>query len=694
MIWDANTACLSESDVREMRTNTASSVSRIGILAFTLAVATPLVFAGPSVTNVTASQRDGTRLADISYDLEHSEDLESTITVEATTDEVNWSALSSVSGDVGSSIGVGVGKAIVWEGGSEWPAELFPQVKIRVTADDGQGVGPAPEGFSLIPAGTFTMGSPSGELGRDSDETQHQVTLMKAFYIAKMEVTWNEWTSVRDWAATHGYDDLSIGVNGKNGDISGTHPVTTVSWWDGIKWCNARSEMEGLTPVYYISASFGSENIMRSDASMPYPDWNANGYRLPTEAEWEYACRAGTSGPYAGENLDSLGWYSGNGGSNTHLVGGKPANVWDLHDMHGNVWEWCWDWYENYSGDSTNPTGPNSGTQRVMRGGAWGSSAGDCRSASRNRENPSDPDVLLGFRVARNSSPVPEGFSLIPAGTFTMGSPAGELGRSSNETEHQVTLTKAFYMATTEVTNGQMAEVLNWALNQGLLNASSSTVSNAEGDPEELLDLDDSDCQISYSGGTFVVDSGKSEYPCLEVSWYGSLAYCHYLTRKVGGLSQAVDLSDWSIDILKAGYRLPTEAEWEYACRAGTTTAFYTGGITYTGTSPVDPNLDAAGWYGGNSGSTHVVGGKQANAWGLQDMHGNVWEWCWDWYQSDLGSGSATDPMGPNSGSYRVVRGGGWDYLALFCRSAYRFRFNPALTYGHMGFRVARSSNP
>ena len=137
-------------------------------------------------------------------------------------------------------------------------------------------------------------------------------------------------------------------------------------------------------------------------------------------------------------------------------------------------------------------------------------------------------------------------------------------------------------------------------------------------------------------------------------------------------------------------YRLPTEAEWEYAARAGSTTAFANGGITERDCGH-DPKLDAIGWYCGNANDkTHPVAKKQANAWGLYDIHGNVWEWCQDWY-GDYPSGNVTDPRGPSSGSLRVSRGGGWDYLAERCRSAYRVRGHPGSRFYGLGFRLART---
>ncbi len=300
-----------------------------------------------------------------------------------------------------------------WIGSKNGDAETVSENSVRYVVPPL----PIPSGFVSIPAGAFNMGSPLGEPGRDSDETLHEVTLTNGFHMSESEVTWAEWMDVRDWAVTHGYDDLSSGRNGRNGDESGTHPVTEVSWWNAIKWCNARSEMEGRTPVYYTSANFGSENLLRVGTSTPFADWSANGYRLPTEAEWEFACRAESSTAfYTGvitntellpldPNLNAAGWYGGNSESKTHAVGGKQANAWGLRDMHGNVREWCWDWYGAYGGDATDPKGESSGAARVFRGGSWGGSAGDCRSANRDGFSPAPATDNYGFRAVLNSNP-------------------------------------------------------------------------------------------------------------------------------------------------------------------------------------------------------------------------------------------------------------------------------------------------
>jgi len=258
-----------------------------------------------------------------------------------------------------------------------------------------------PSGFVFLnafPPATFTMGSPSSEPGRDSDETQHQVTLTRSFYVSQYEVTQSEWESVMGW---------------NESDFRGSsRPVERVTWYDAVSYCNKRSQAEGLTPAYTITgASYSGNHIVSATVS-----WNqsAAGYRLLTEAEWEYACRAGTQTAFCNggitniycdpvdPNLNQVGWYCGNAGSTTHDVGGKSPNGWGLYDIHGNVWEWCWDWYGSYGGTVTDPTGPGSGSNRVKRGGSWNYVAQNCRSANRYDYTPDDRGNYLGFRLARN----------------------------------------------------------------------------------------------------------------------------------------------------------------------------------------------------------------------------------------------------------------------------------------------------
>jgi formylglycine-generating enzyme required for sulfatase activity len=227
-----------------------------------------------------------------------------------------------------------------------------------------------------IQGGTFMMGSPSSEVGHDDDEVQHQVTV-SSFYMGKYEVTQKEYQAL-------------MGTNPSN--FKGDNlPVESVTWYDAVNYCNARSRSEGLAPAYTVSGI---------DVT-----WNrsANGYRLPTEAEWEYACRAGTTTPYSsGSSVDVAGWYISNSGNTNHPVGAKQANGWGLYDMHGNVYEWCWDWYGYYPGGAqNNPGGAVSGASRVNRGGSWISYGRYLRSAFRIDYGPGIRYSDLGFRLVR-----------------------------------------------------------------------------------------------------------------------------------------------------------------------------------------------------------------------------------------------------------------------------------------------------
>jgi formylglycine-generating enzyme required for sulfatase activity len=216
--------------------------------------------------------------------------------------------------------------------------------------------------FSYIPAGTFTMGSPESESGRSSHEKQVEVTLTNSFWLAQTEITQGQWQAVMGSSPTnfHGNDQL---------------PVENVSWNEATAF------------------------IAKLNASNILPDgWR---FTLPTEAQWEYACRAGNTGPYYGSDLNEIGWHDGNSGRKSHEVGGKKANAWGLYDMHGNVWEWCLDTCDNAAKHEggTNPVG-SLGSFRAYRGGSWFNSAIHCRAAIRYFSGPNYCNDIIGLRLA------------------------------------------------------------------------------------------------------------------------------------------------------------------------------------------------------------------------------------------------------------------------------------------------------
>ncbi len=258
---------------------------------------------------------------------------------------------------------------------------------------------------------------------------------------------------------------------------------------------------------------------------------------------------------------------------------------------------------------------------------------------------------------------------LIPAGEFMMGSPESEKGHDEDEGPfHRIKITKPYYLGIHEITQGQWEKLMGTTPWRDKLYA-----------------------------------KPNSTHAVSDVCWYAAVEFCVKLSEKEGlrpcyRISSIKLKDDGTIDSAKlevlssgTGYRLPTEAQWEYACRAGTKTRFSFGDD--------ESQLGDYAWWGGlvvgngncvNEKYPHSVGQKKANAFGLYDMHGNVWEWCADWYDEDYyGKSPAVDPEGPSSGSSRVGRGGGWDYGARYCRSAYRSIFSPGYRDYFLGFRVA-----
>ena len=412
--------------------------------------------------------------------------------------------------------------------------------------------------------------------------------------------------------------------------------------------------------------------------------------QLPTEAQWEYSCRAGTTGVYAGD-LDEMAWYSNNSDNKTHPVRTKKPNAWGLYDMHGNVWEWCQDVKTDFTSESvTDPTGAARGKSHVVRGGSWKDGHGSCRSANRSSvlyKNSigfrlasmadlkslktkdikfvaefEDKDNNAGKRMTKVVDGVEFAFRWCPRGTFIMG--MADVDKSwRDDSQHQVILTKGFWMLETEVTVGMFkAFVIDTGYDI------EKDDSNDEYRPKHRRhSYREGDSEISWLNPGFSQDD---KHPVTCVSWDDAVAFCKWLSEKTG-----------------QNITLPTEAQWEYACRAGKTGEYAS-------------NLKEVAWfstdrYDREDKGTHPVGTKKPNEWGLYDMFGNVSEWCQDWYYH-FKRWRAINPTGPTTGSARVIRGGSWYSNEWGFRSNYsgRSRLKPTEIDDTQGFRCVMVPEP
>ena len=506
--------------------------------------------------------------------------------------------------------------------------------------------------FVYIAPRTFTMGSPD----RFPNEKQHRVALTSGYWMAVTEITQQHWKRVMGTEPWKGEPDVREGA-----DIAASY----VSWEMASEWCRRANELDKKRPPGFA-------------------------YRLPTEAEWECACRAGTTTAYCfGDSADELGdyaWFEDNakkaGEDYGHAVGRKRANSWELHDMHGNVWEWCLDASESaefgvvadtYRDGVRDPVS-RKGWLRVVRGGSSSLGPQDCRSAFRFSFEPFFAWGNSGFRPGL--TPIPAeggaedaqltdreapprsrplkhgdrwatslniGLVYIAPRTFTMGSPQSEEGRGSDETQHDVTLTLGYWMAVTEITQEQWKRVMGTEPWKG-----------------------------NVRKGWHIAAS--------YINWEMAAEWC----------KRANDLDEKLPPGFK--YRLPTEAEWECACRGGTKTAF--------GFGDDASKLGRYAWFARNmffAGRRHAnpVARKRPNAWDLYDMHGNLGEWCLDaaelknvdFVVADTYRDGVTDPLS-KMGSRRVMRGGNWFKSGpRYFRSARRYAFLPGVASSMAGFR-------
>ena len=619
----------------------------------------------------------------------------------------------------------------------------------------------------LIPPGEFDMGSTPEEIAREleyaqhnkisnkclqglpSEVPRHRVKITKPFCLAMCPVTQAEYESVMG-ANPSNFTEKQVDVSSFNPSLSeadvkcrldsyklavgkdtSRHPVEKVNWDEAMEFCRKLSAVPTERAARHV-------------------------YRLPTEAEWEYACRAGTTTRwFCGDDeagVADVAWIYMNSGGMTHPAGEKKPNAWNLYDMHGNVQQWCADWYSKdyYSQlQSSDPIGAPTGSNRVARGGDWHFSSCACRSAFRLSGEPTSRLHIRGFRVVMEnaalvladkprdqktatstessvpstqaSAPIaPKTESviqnpkseipapppavapfdaakakehqaawakhlnvqveitnsigmklvLIPPGEFEMGSPKEvieeELKRAENwyhtvpseGPRHHVRITRPFYLGETEVTQGEY---------------------------ETVMGKNPSEFSATGKGKDKVAGQDTKRFPVEQVFWRDADEFC----RRLSNLSAEKSAG--------RRYRLPSEAQWEYACRSGSTGRW---GFSRELIAPAtaeekkheESMVSVYGWCGHNNenGMTHAVAGKRANAWGMYDMHGNVWEWCADWYDESYYAKSPTDdPAGPETGSFRVRRGGSWKHLPKYSRSALRSAELAGFRNYDLGFRAS-----
>ena len=471
----------------------------------------------------------------------------------------------------------------------------------------------------FVEGGTFMMGA-TAEQGTDCldrEKPVHQVTLSD-FFIGKYTITQKQWKAVMD--------------NNPSKFEGDNFPVDNVSWHDVQEFINRLNEL------------------------------SEKKYRLPTEAEWEYAARGGNKSQgfkYSGSNnVYDVAWHRGNIYSRTHMVGAMQPNELSIYDMSGNVWEWCNDWYGDYTNTAkTNPAGPSSGSYRVLRGGSYGGRERNVRVSDRDYDAPGYRNSNFGLRLVSTSQ-------LLDIEKL-----------NENESEKQILSQKQQFKESAFLEEIEMVFVEGGTFMMGAT-AEQGTDCRDNEKPVHQVTLSDyyiGKYQVTQKQWEAVMGNNPSDFkgdnlPVENVSWHDAQKFINRLNELTG-----------------KKYRLPTEAEWEYVARGGNESR----GYKYSGSN----NISDVAWYDDNFvEETHPVGTKQANELGIFDMSGNVWEFCNDWYDKYTNT-AKTNPTGPSSGSDRVNRGGSWYEKAKYMRMSFRGSLKPDSCDSNFGFRLASSSD-
>ncbi|MCX7422871.1 MAG: SUMF1/EgtB/PvdO family nonheme iron enzyme [Planctomycetia bacterium] len=581
--------------------------------------------------------------------------------------------------------------------------------------------------FMLIPPGEFTMGNTQEGIaaGLKNVAPNDKVILTQPIYLGVNEVTQAEYEKVMGVNPSH-FAPRGMGKEAVAGLETAEHPVESVSWNDAAEFCAKLSKQEKMKPFYLRTG----ETIAPLDGT---------GYRLPSEAEWEFACRAGTATKYwigdKEEDLVQAGWFRGNSGGRTHAAGELKTNPFGLADIHGNVWEWVQDgWDATFDGQfqdkpAINPKVPfHACSQRVLRGGHWQDSAPNCRSSNRLASVPTGLNLNLGFRVAlpadtvkaaiANRTPMAVSTNTVWNGWPKNAPPPAIVPFADDQAkQHQLSWAKhlgvpeeyenslglkfrlippgEFLMGTdrdevearAKTTDERWASIIRSEAARHKVRITQpfyfGVFEVTQQQFQKVLQRNPSAFSESGKLAANVAGLDTSHHPVDSVTWFEAVEFCNQLSRAESLPPYYSRKEDVVTIVGGPGYRLPSEAEWEFACRAGTYGRWAWGDEANRGAE--------FAWLINSPDSarrTMPIGTKAANAFGLHDMHGNLIEWCQDW-QAPYSSDDAENPVGPREGSEKVIRGGSWNDSLWFGRAALRNRSTPTEVGPFLGLRVA-----